>query len=150
MRNFGNLGEFAAAVGEELGTSEWLTITQARVDQFAEATDDHQWIHTDRERSADGPFGTTVAHGYLTLSLIPWFESEIFAVEGLSMALNYGSESVRFPSPVPVGSRVRAIASLEHVEWGQHGLRSTVKFVVEREGGEKPVCVARTLSVLAE
>ncbi len=105
MRIFESLSELAAAVGEPLGTSDWVQIEQARIDQFAEATGDHQWIHTDPERAADGPFGATIAHGYLTLSLIPMLTWQIYEVRGISGALNYGLDKVRFPSPVRVGSR---------------------------------------------
>src|ERR1700734_3560210 len=112
MRIFHNLDEFAKAAGPELGASDWLTVDQERIDEFAEATGDHQWIHVDPERAAAGPFGTTVAHGFLTLSLVPYFSTQLRSVEGVRMGINYGLDRVRFPTPVPVGSRLRARATL--------------------------------------
>jgi acyl dehydratase len=137
-----------AAVGTHLGYSDWHTITQEQVNLFAEATGDDQWIHTDPARAADGPFGTTIAHGYLTLSLIPMLVGEIYRLDGMRMAINYGTDSVRFPSPVPVGSRVRAGVELVSVVEGAGGYRATTKVTVEREGGDKPACVAMTVAVL--
>jgi acyl dehydratase len=148
MKSFNGLDEFEQAVGNHLGHSDWHTITQEQIDLFAEATGDHQWIHTDAERAAGGPFGSTIAHGYLTLSLVPKLVWQIYKVEGLSMGVNYGSNKVRFPSPVPVGSRVRAGAELMELNRGPNGARATVRVTIEREGGDKPVCVAETLSVL--
>ena len=148
MRTFSGVDEYEKAVGTHLGYSEWHTITQQRVDTFADATGDHQWIHTDPGRAAAGPFGTTIAHGYLTLSLIPMLAAEIYRVEGLRMGVNYGANKVRFPAPLPVGSRVRAGAELLSLEHGPAGARATVRVTIERAGGEKPVCVAETLSVL--
>ena len=112
MRTFNGLDELGAAVGEQLGQSDWHEITQEQVNLFAEATGDHQWIHVAPERAKDGPFGQTIAHGYLTLSLLPVLVAEIYRVEGVSMGLNYGTNKVRFPAPVPVGSKVRASAQL--------------------------------------
>jgi acyl dehydratase len=130
--------------GQHLGYSEWREITQQRVDTFAEATDDHQWIHVDAERAASGPFGTTIAHGFLTLSLIIPMWSEILHFDGVRLAINYGLNKVRFPSPVPVGSRIRAGATLVSVETvGDGSSQIVVDFVVEREGGEKPCCIAQ-------
>src|SRR3982751_4834859 len=116
MRILNNSKEIAAAAGEELGVSEWLAITQERINLFAEATGDHQWIHVDPERAADGPFGTTVAHGYLTLSMLPMMLSEIVSVSDAVMGLNYGTEKIRFTNPVPTGSRVRLHGKLTHAE----------------------------------
>src|ERR1700742_4817840 len=113
MRVFTTFDELAEATGEELGTSEWVEITQERVDQFANSTGDHQWIHVDIERAAAGPFGGTIAHGFLTLSLIPWLGAQVFSLETPGAKLNYGVNKVRFPSPVPVGSRIR-----KHVTMG--------------------------------
>ncbi|MEU5993432.1 MaoC family dehydratase [Spirillospora sp. NPDC047418] len=150
MRTFSGVDDYAKAVGTHLGHSEWHTITQEQVDRFADATGDHQWIHIDPERAAGGPFGATIAHGYLTLSLIPMLAAEIYRVEGLRMGVNYGTDRVRFPAPVPVGSRVRAGAELLALERGPAGARATVRVTIGREGGGKPVCVADTLSVLVE
>jgi acyl dehydratase len=145
MRIFESLSELAGAVGEELGTSDWVTIDQARIDQFAEATGDHQWIHTDPEKAAAGPFGTTIAHGYLTLSLLPMLTWQIYEVRGLAGALNYGLDKVRFPSPVPVGSRVRASAVLTSYEEVAGGGQAIVTCTIETDGGAKPACVAATI-----
>jgi acyl dehydratase len=150
MRTFNGLDELEQAVGQHLGHSDWHTVTQQQVDLFADATGDHQWIHVDPERAKDGPFGTTIAHGYLTLSLVPKLVWEIYAVEGLKMGVNYGSNKVRFPSPVPVGSRIRAGAELVSLDRGPNGAQATVRVTVEREGGDKPVCVAETVSVLVD
>jgi acyl dehydratase len=148
MRTFDGLDEFEKAVGTHLGYSDWHTITQEQIDLFAEATGDDQWIHVDPEKAAAGPFGTTIAHGYLTLSLVPKLVWEIYKVNGLSMGVNYGSNKVRFPSPVPVGSRVRAGAELVELTRGPNGAQATVRVTIEREGGDKPACVAETVSVL--
>ncbi|MEV5314374.1 MULTISPECIES: MaoC family dehydratase [unclassified Streptomyces] len=145
-RIFTSVDELKAAVGEQLGYSDWLEIDQKRIDLFAEATGDHQWIHVDPEKAAAGPFKTTIAHGYLTLSLLPLFGPQLIAVEGMKMGVNYGSNKVRFPSPVPVGSRVRATAAVTGVEDVKGGVQVTVAFTVEREGGDKPVCVAEAVS----
>ncbi|MEV0156040.1 MaoC family dehydratase [Micromonospora sp. NPDC050686] len=148
MRTFNGIDELERAVGSHLGHSDWHTITQEQIDLFAEATGDHQWIHTDAERAARGPFGSTIAHGYLTLSLVPKLIWQIYTVEGLSMGVNYGANKVRFPSPVPVESRIRAGAELVGLDRGPNGARATVRVTIEREGGDKPVCVADVLSVL--
>ncbi|MBO9533972.1 MAG: MaoC family dehydratase [Solirubrobacteraceae bacterium] len=145
MRTFENLGELQAAVGEVLGTSDWVTIDQARIDQFAEATGDHQWIHVDSEKAAAGPFGTTIAHGYLTLSLLPMLTWGIYEVKGLAGALNYGLDKVRFPSPVPVGSKVRATAELTSYDEVPGGGQATVTCTIEIDGAPKPACVAATI-----
>jgi acyl dehydratase len=136
--------ELEALVGKHLGYSEWLEISQHRVNTFADATDDHQWIHLDAERAATGPFGTTIAHGYLTLSLLIPMWHDILQFEGLRMGVNYGLNRVRFPSPVPVGSRIRAGGTLVSVETvADSTFQVVVDFVVEREGGEKPCCIAQ-------
>lgn len=145
MRIFESLSELSAAVGEELGTSDWVTIEQARIDQFAEATGDHQWIHVDPEKAAAGPFGTTIAHGYLTLSLIPMLTWQIYEVRGISGALNYGLDKVRFPTPVPVGSKVRASAVLSSFDEVPGGGQAIVTTTIEIEGASKPACVAATI-----
>ncbi|MFD3516573.1 MaoC family dehydratase [Streptomyces sp. NPDC058657] len=145
-RIFTSAEELSAAVGEQLGHSDWLEIDQKRIDLFADATGDHQWIHVDPERAAKGPFGTTIAHGYLTLSLLPTFVPQVLRVEGAKMGINYGTGKVRFPATVPVGSRLRATAVLLDVSEAGGGVQVTAKVTVEREGGDKPVCVAESLS----
>ena len=115
MRVFSSFEEIESAAGEEIGTTDWVEITQERVDQFADATGDHQWIHVDVEKAKDGPFGGTIAHGYLTLSLVPWLGSQVFTLDTPGAKLNYGVNKVRFPSPVPVGARVRATVSVGEV-----------------------------------
>jgi len=148
MKTFNGLDELGQAVGTHLGFSDWHTITQEQIDLFAEATGDDQWIHTDPERAATGPFGTTIAHGYLTMSLIPALVSQIYTIEGLQMDVNYGSNKVRFPAPVPAGSRVRAGAELLELARGPRGAQATVRVTIEREGGDKPACVAEALAML--
>ncbi|MGW4159288.1 MaoC family dehydratase [Streptomyces sp. NPDC004788] len=145
-RIFTSAEELRAGVGEQLGHSDWLEIEQKRIDQFADATGDHQWIHVDPERAANGPFGKTIAHGYLTLSLLPTLVPQIMRVEGMKMGLNYGTNKVRFPAPVPVGSRLRATAVLTEVTEAGGGVQVTATVTVEREGGDKPVCVAESVS----
>ncbi len=139
--------DLIAAVGQHLGYSDWLEITQDRIDKFAEATGDHQWIHVDPERAKDGPFGATIAHGYLTQSLVNLFLPQIVQVHGISMGVNYGADRLRFPAPVPVGSRIRAGAELVKAEEVKGGaVQSTVRVTVEIEGGERPACVIDTIS----
>ncbi|MEU7341397.1 MaoC family dehydratase [Streptomyces sp. NPDC007074] len=145
-RTFATVDELRAAVGEQLGYSDWVEIDQKRIDLFAEATGDHQWIHVDPERAASGPFGTTIAHGYLTLSLLPLFGPQLISVEGVQMGVNYGTNKVRFPAPVPVGSRLRATAKVTGVDDVAGGVQVSVAFAVERDGGDKPVCVAESVS----
>ncbi|MFE1381292.1 MaoC family dehydratase [Streptomyces sp. NPDC058740] len=145
-RIFTSAEELRAGVGEQLGHSDWLEIEQKRIDQFADATGDHQWIHVDPERAAAGPFGRTIAHGYLTLSLLPTLVPQIMRIEGMKMGINYGTNKVRFPSPVPVGSRLRATAVLTEVTEAGGGVQVTATVTVEREGGDKPACVAESVS----
>jgi acyl dehydratase len=147
MRIFASLDEFTAAKGEHLGHGDWHTVTQEQVDQFADATGDHQWIHVDTEKAAQGPFGTTIAHGYLTLSLIPFLGKEIFRVDGLSMGINYGLGKVRFPSVVPVGARIRAGAELVELTDRAQGTQATLRWTIEVDGNDKPACVAETIVV---
>lgn len=135
-----------ALVGEHLGNSDWIEITQERVNRFADATGDHQWIHVDVERAkAESPFGGPIAHGYLTLSLGPALMPSIMVVRGVRMGVNYGCGKVRFPSPVPVGSRLRLGASLEQVEDVPGGVQVTLRFTFEVEGSDKPACVAENI-----
>ncbi|MER5442115.1 MaoC family dehydratase [Streptomyces sp. NPDC002790] len=145
-RVFKDVDDLKGAVGEQLGYSDWVEVEQSRIDQFAEATGDHQWIHVDPERAKEGPFKTTIAHGYLTLSLLPLFGPQLMKVEGMKMGVNYGTNKVRFPAPVPVGSRLRATAKVTDVADVAGGVQVTVAFSVEREGGDKPVCVAESVS----
>jgi acyl dehydratase len=144
-RTINGIDELKSLVGEQLGTSDWLEITQERVNQFADATGDHQWIHVDPERAKDGPFGGTIAHGYLTLSLMPALLPQVVSVTGFSLAVNYGLNKVRFPSPVPVGSKLRLSAELAAVEDVNGGVQSTYRVTFEVEGQEKPACVAESL-----
>jgi acyl dehydratase len=148
MRVFTTLDEISDAVGEELGTSDWLVVEQDRVDTFAQATGDHQWIHVDVDRAKRGPFGGTIAHGYLTLSLLPFLGSQVFGLETPGAKLNYGVNKVRFPSPLLVGSRVRAQVSVANVTDLPTGKQMTLKYVVEIEGSDKPACVAETVVLL--
>ena len=132
--------------GKPEGHGEWLKVEQGRINQFADATGDHQWIHLDQERAKSGPFGSTIAHGYLTLSLIPVLAKDIYRVENVTMVVNYGLNKVRFPSPVKVGSRVRGTAELLDITDVPGGKQAVTKFTVEIEGSDKPACVAETVS----
>ena len=149
VRRFARLQDMATQVGQPIGDSGWFVVDQARIDAFARATDDHQWLHTDAERAAGGPFGTTIAHGFLTLSLLPALMAQAYAVAGVRLRLNYGLDRVRFPAPVTVDSRLRArfvLAAFEPLPDGGAQLR--IEATVEREGGTKPVCVAQMLTRL--
>jgi acyl dehydratase len=148
MRTFTTFDELTAAAGEELGTSDWLEVTQERVDAFADATGDHQWIHVDVERARSGPFGGTIAHGYLTLSLVPWLGSQVFSLETPGARLNCGVNKVRFPHPVRVGAKVRARVTLDEVTDIPAGKQMLVRYVIEIDGAEKPACVAETVVLL--
>lgn len=139
------IDELKAKVGEELGVSSWHEVTQEDINTFADVTGDHQWIHVDPERAKETPFGGTIAHGFYTLSLGPKFQEEIVAFDGFSFAMNYGLGKVRFPSPVPVGSKVRMRGAIAAVEDVPGGVQFTVAQTFEIEGGEKPVCVAELL-----
>ena len=144
---FDGIDEVRAAVGRHLGYSEWSEVTQEQVDQFADATGDHQWIHVDVERAeAESPFGGPIAHGYLTLALTNLFLPQVVEVRNVSMGLNYGTGKVRFPSPVPVGSRLRAGVELAAAEDIKGGIQTTMVITVEREGSDKPACVLESLS----
>ena len=148
MRTFTDFDQLSEAAGEELGSSDWLTIEQDRIDQFADATGDHQWIHVDAERAADGPFGATIAHGYLTLSLIPMLGAQVFSLETPGAKLNYGVNKVRFPNPVKVGSRIRVHVSVGEVTDIPTGKQLTLKHTIEIDGEDKPACVAETVVLL--
>jgi acyl dehydratase len=146
MRVFNGVDELKAAVGTQVGSSDWLTIDQKRIDGFADATGDHQWIHVDEEKAKAGPFGTTIAHGFLTLSLTPIFGAQTYRVENVKMAINYGLNRVRFTAPVPVGSRLRASYELASVDDVQGGVQVANKVTIEIEGSDRPACVAETLT----
>jgi acyl dehydratase len=148
MRTFTTFEEIEAAAGQEIGVTDWVQITQDRVDQFAEATGDHQWIHVDVEKAKTGPFGGTIAHGYLTLSLVPWLGSQVFGLETPGAKLNYGVNKVRFPNPVMVGASVRARVSVGEVVDIPAGKQLTLGYVIEIEGQDKPACVAETVVLL--
>ncbi len=150
MRTFTSFDEVADAAGDELGTSDWVTIEQERVDQFADATGDHQWIHVDKERADAGPFGGPIAHGYLTLSLVPMLGSQVFAFDTPGPKVNYGVNKVRFPNPVMVGKRIRAHVTLGEVTDLPRGKQATVRTTVEIEDEDKPACVAESVVLLLE
>ena len=143
---FKDPSQLKSAVGQHLGHSDWLQVSQERINQFAEATGDHQWIHVDPERAKDGPFGACIAHGYLTQSLVNHFLPQIVDVQGISMGVNYGADRIRFPAPVPVDSRIRGGAELVKVEEVKGGVQATIRVTVEIEGNERPGCVIDTIS----
>jgi len=146
MKSFEHLTDLQPLVGQELGVSEWVSVDQKRIDQFAEATGDHQWIHIDPVRAAAGPFKTTVAHGFLTLSLLPEMSASAFEVRDTRMGVNYGLNRVRFPAPVPSGSRLRGRFKLLSYEPIEGGAQMVVEVTMEREGSPKPVCVAESVA----
>ena len=145
MKKFSGLDEFVAAEGAELGPTDWLEVTQDRVNLFADATDDHQWIHVDPERAANGPFGGTIAHGLLTLSLLPHFTHQLYTVDNIAMAINYGYNKVRFITPVRVGAKVRARAQIDKVDQLDGAVQATVTVTVEIDGSDKPAAVAESI-----
>ncbi|KQV98053.1 MaoC family dehydratase [Rhizobacter sp. Root1221] len=146
MKTFDKITDLESLVGQELGVSEWIVIDQERINLFAQASGDHQWIHLDAERASNGPFGTTIAHGFLTLSLLPELTANAFKVLDTKMGVNYGLNKVRFPAPVPVDSRVRGRFKLLSYEPLEGGAQLTIEATMERENGIKPVCVAESLS----
>jgi len=146
MRTFETIAELKDLVGQEVGVSDWITVTQERIQLFAEATNDHQWIHLDTERAKGGPFGTTIAHGFLTLSLLPEMAATAFHVRETRMGVNYGLNRVRFPAPVPSGSRLRARFKLIGYEPLDGGAQITTQVTMEREGSDKPVCIAESIA----
>lgn len=156
MQTFPNLAAFTAHAGQELGTTDWVTISQEQIQQFAEATGDHQWIHLDTERAArESPYQTTIAHGFLTLSLAPRLLADVYGVESVKMAINYGANKIRFTNAVPSGSRLRMKAWLHHVEpqnanEGSTGVRAIIECVFEVDGQQKPACVAELIMLLFE
>lgn len=148
MKVFTSVEELKTAVGTHLGFSGWHLITQQQIDTFAEATGDHQWIHVDPEAAAKGPFGRTIAHGYLTLSLVPRLVNEVYDIGGVTMLVNYGANKLRFPLPVPVDSSIRAGVEIHSLEQGGGGHQLTARVSVELEGGQKPACVADIVTFL--
>lgn len=146
VRVFATPGELLDAVGETFGPTEWVAIEQDRIDQFAQATDDHQWIHVDPAKAKDGPFGGTIAHGYLTMSLVNRFLPEMIDVQGISMGVNVGVDRLRFMNPVRSGSRIRGVGELVKAEEMKGGIQSVVRVTIEIEGVEKPACVVDTIS----
>ncbi len=146
MKIFASLQDLAASVGQDVAVSDWVVVTQEQINLFAQATGDHQWIHTDADKAQSGPFGTTIAHGFLTLSLLPQFFESAFDIQGSRMGINYGLNKVRFTAPVPVGSRLRAhmhLLACKAID--KQGVQMTWRVSVEREGSDKPVCVAESL-----
>ena len=146
MKTFEKISDLRALVGQELGVSEWMTVTQEQINKFAEATGDHQWIHIDPERAKAGPFGTTIAHGFLTLSLIPEIAQSAMAIDDVRMSVNYGLNRVRFMAPVPSGSRLRGHLKLAAFEPIAGGAQLITEITIEREGADKPACVAETVA----
>ena len=146
MRTITGIEELQAANGETLGTSEWLEVTQDKINAFADVTGDHQWIHVDVEKAAQSPFGSTIAHGFYTLTLYPVFNAQIVNFDGFKFALNYGTNKVRFMSPVPVNSKVRGTATIKEIKEIEGGAQVTVEMVWEIEGAEKPACVAEAVA----
>ena len=143
---FENPADLLDAVGKHLGFSDWEAVDQQRIDQFANATGDHQWIHVDPDKAAEGPFGKTIAHGYLTLSMANLFLPQVMQVDNTSMGVNYGCEKVRFPSPVPVGSRIRGGGEVMSAEEVKGGIQVVVRMTIEIEGADRPACVVDTIS----
>jgi len=150
MRVLNNRKEIAAAAGKELGVSEWVQVTQERIDAFADATGDRQWIHVDPERAAQGPFGTTIAHGYLTLSMLPFLGAQVYAFAGDVARVNYGLNKVRFVSPVKVDSKVRNRVEMVDVKDLEKGQQITLQHTIEIKGSDKPACVAETVTLLMD
>lgn len=150
MRRFSGLADAETAVGELLGHSEWHEITQGEIDTFADATHDHYWIHTDPEKAASGPFGGTIAHGFLTMSHVPVFIAEVYAIDGLQLMLNYGLNKVRFPAPTPVNGRIRGAVEIAAIERGPKGAQVVSRVTIELEGSDRPVCVAEMVVMCFE
>ena len=146
MRTYAKLSDLQGLVGQEVGVSDWFDVDQAKIDALAHATGDHQWIHVDPKRAATGPFGATVAHGFLTLSLLPLMGASAFEIQDTRMGVNYGLNRVRFPAPVPVGSRLRGVFKLLGYEMLEGGAQLTTQVTMEREGSTKPVCVAESVA----
>lgn len=144
------VAELEELVGQQLGTSEWVEIDQQRINLFADATGDHQWIHIDEEKAKSGPFGATIAHGFLTLSLLPMLGAQVVDVQGMKMKINYGLNKVRFPKPVPAGSKVRDVVSLKEVVRKDSGVQVVMNHTIEIEGSDRPACIAEAVSLMVE
>lgn len=150
MRTINGIDEFESLIGQELGTSEWLTMDQDAINSFADLTGDHQWIHVDEARAAEGPYGATIVHGFFTLALIPKFSSEVFTIEGVSIRVNYGLNKVRFLQPVVVGSRLRGKVEVKDVIRGEKGTQVILQQTIEIDGQERPACIAEVVTLLVE
>ena len=150
MRTINGIDEFESLIGQELGSSEWLTMDQDAINAFADVTGDHQWIHVDEERAAEGPYGATIVHGFFTLALIPKFSSEVFTIEGVAIRVNYGLNKVRFLQPVVVGSRLRGTVEVGDVIRGQKGTQLILNHTIEIEGEQRPACIAEVVTLLIE
>lgn len=150
VREISGIAELEKLVGQELGTSDWVTIDQDRIRLFADATDDHQWIHLDEEKAKAGPFGGTIAHGFLTLSLLPMLSQRTVDVTGMKMKINYGLNKVRFPQPVPSGARVRDTITLDSVTRKDAGVMVVMTHVIEIDGADRPACIAESVSLMVE
>ncbi|MFC0451440.1 MaoC family dehydratase [Rhodococcus jostii] len=147
MKTLNGIDELQAVANTRIGHSSWHKLTQEKIDAFADATGDHQWIHVDPPRAADGPFGATIAHGHLLTSMIPMLVWEVYVVEGVRMGINYGSNKVRFPAPAPVGSRIRAAVDIANVDTVPSGVQVVTALTIEREDADKPVCIAEIVSI---
>lgn len=147
MKTINGIDELHAVAHTRIGYSSWHTVTQEKIDAFADATGDHQWIHIDPARAADGPFRATIAHGHLLTSMIPMLVWEVYTVNGVRMGINYGSNKVRFPAPVPVGSRIRAAVDIANVDTVLSGVQVVTAVTIERENADKPVCIAEIVSI---
>ncbi|GAA2096566.1 MULTISPECIES: MaoC family dehydratase [Brevibacterium] len=150
VRTINGIAELEQLVGQELGSSDWFTVDQDRVNLFADATGDHQWIHIDEEKAAAGPFGGTIAHGFLTLSLLPVLGAQVTDVTGMKMKINYGLNKVRFPNPVKVGSKVRDVVTLKEVVRKSSGVQVVMDHVIEIEGQDRPACIAEAVTLMVE
>lgn len=150
MRTINGIDEIESLIGQGLGSSEWMTMDQDAINTFADVTGDHQWIHVDEARAAEGPYGATIVHGFFTLSLIPKFSTEVFTIEGVSIRVNYGLNKVRFLQPVVVGSRLRGTISVKDVSRGDKGTQVILEHTIEIEGQDRPACVAEVVTLLVE
>lgn len=150
MRTINGIDEIESLIGQELGSSEWMTMDQDAISAFADVTGDHQWIHVDEARAAEGPYGATIVHGFFTLSLIPKFSTEVFTIEGVSIRVNYGLNKVRFLQPVVVGSRLRGTISVKKVIRGDKGTQVILEHTIEIDGQDRPACVAEVVTLLVE
>lgn len=150
MRTINGIDEIESLIGQELGSSEWMTMDQDAINTFADVTGDHQWIHVDEARAAEGPYGATIVHGFFTLSLIPKFSTEVFTIEGVSIRVNYGLNKVRFLQPVLVGSRLRGTISVKDVIRGDKGTQVILEHTIEIDGQDRPACVAEVVTLLVE